>query len=170
MDLPLSPKVASLAREATLGDKGKSIIMVTRSWWYYNTKTKYNKSAPACWGEHHVDGLLQGRRNSKALAMELRLSCTNSSICKWASTKKYFWIGIESDPLHQDLAPMQLKAIKSMFNNLMSMHIKISVHICISSVRFHVVLVDYSQTYLRAFTSLQSVEAKYTHFHQPVVR
>ena len=25
----------------------------------------------------HVDGLVQERRNSKALAMELRLSCTN---------------------------------------------------------------------------------------------
>ena len=28
----------------------------------------------------HIDGLVQGRRNSSALAMELRLSCTNPSI------------------------------------------------------------------------------------------
>ena len=29
----------------------------------------------------HIDGLLQERRTSTALAMELRLSCTNPSIC-----------------------------------------------------------------------------------------
>ena len=28
----------------------------------------------------HIDGLVQERRNSSALAMELRLSCTDSSI------------------------------------------------------------------------------------------
>ena len=30
--------------------------------------------------ECHIDGLVQERRNSSALAMELRLSCTNLSI------------------------------------------------------------------------------------------
>ena len=30
--------------------------------------------------EFHVDGLVQERRNSSALAMELRLSCTNPLI------------------------------------------------------------------------------------------
>ena len=30
-----------------------------------------------------VDGLVQERRNSSALAMELRLSCTNPSICNY---------------------------------------------------------------------------------------
>ena len=30
--------------------------------------------------EDHVDGLVQERRNSSALAMELRLSCTSPSI------------------------------------------------------------------------------------------
>ena len=29
----------------------------------------------------HIDGLVQEKRNSSALAMELRLSCTNPSIC-----------------------------------------------------------------------------------------
>ena len=29
----------------------------------------------------YIDGLVQERRNSSALAMELRLSCTNPSIC-----------------------------------------------------------------------------------------
>ena len=29
----------------------------------------------------HLDGLVQERRNSIALAMELRLSCINPSIC-----------------------------------------------------------------------------------------
>ena len=31
--------------------------------------------------DHHFDGLVQERRNSSALAMELRLSCSNPSIC-----------------------------------------------------------------------------------------
>ena len=30
---------------------------------------------------HHFDGLVQERRNSIANALELRLSCTNPSIC-----------------------------------------------------------------------------------------
>ena len=34
----------------------------------------------AHWGFMHIDGLVQERRNSSALAMELRLSCTNPSI------------------------------------------------------------------------------------------
>ena len=33
----------------------------------------------------HIDGLVQGRRSSSALAMELRLSCTNPSI--WGARK-----------------------------------------------------------------------------------
>ena len=35
----------------------------------------------------HLDGLVQERRNSSALAMELHLSCTNLSI----SSSKFFW-------------------------------------------------------------------------------
>ena len=31
--------------------------------------------------EDNIDGLVQERRNSSALAMELRLSCTNLSTC-----------------------------------------------------------------------------------------
>ena len=30
---------------------------------------------------YHIDALVQEKRNSSALAMELRLSCTNPSIC-----------------------------------------------------------------------------------------
>ena len=33
----------------------------------------------------HIDGLVQERRNSSALAMELRLSCSNPSICQQSS-------------------------------------------------------------------------------------
>ena len=29
----------------------------------------------------HIDGLVQERRNSSALAIELRLTCTNPSLC-----------------------------------------------------------------------------------------
>ena len=32
----------------------------------------------------HIDGLMQERRNSGVLAMELRLSCINPSICSVA--------------------------------------------------------------------------------------
>ena len=32
---------------------------------------------------HDIDGLVQERRISSALAMELRLSCTNPSTCQW---------------------------------------------------------------------------------------
>ena len=35
---------------------------------------------PPWW--HDINGLVQERRNSSALAMELRFSCTNPSICK----------------------------------------------------------------------------------------
>ena len=31
----------------------------------------------------YIDGLVQERRNSSALAMELRLPCTNPSIYSW---------------------------------------------------------------------------------------
>ena len=31
--------------------------------------------------DYGFDGLVQERRNSSALAMELRLSCTNPSVC-----------------------------------------------------------------------------------------
>ena len=34
----------------------------------------------------HIDGLVQKRRNSSALAMELRLSCTKPSICLWLTS------------------------------------------------------------------------------------
>ena len=30
---------------------------------------------------HHIDGLVQGRRNSSALVKELQFSCTKPSIC-----------------------------------------------------------------------------------------
>ena len=38
------------------------------------------------WYSHfcHIDGLVQERHNSSVLAMELRLSCINPSICHWS--------------------------------------------------------------------------------------
>ena len=38
-----------------------------------------------CCREYYIDGLVQERRNSSALAMELHLSCTNSSIPGWTT-------------------------------------------------------------------------------------
>ena len=40
----------------------------------------------ACYRSWHIDGLVQERRNSSALAMELRLCCTNPSIWRNGST------------------------------------------------------------------------------------
>ena len=37
---------------------------------------------------HHINGLVQERRNSSALAMDLRLSCTNPSIYRTTKTPK----------------------------------------------------------------------------------
>ena len=55
---------------------------------------------PVC--HYHFDGLVQERRNSRALALELRLSCTNPSIWKSISIARgasnnsflvgYFWM------------------------------------------------------------------------------
>ena len=46
----------------------------------------------------HTDGLVQERRNSSALAMELRLSCTNPSIQSTASLQygSIFWYYIKN--------------------------------------------------------------------------
>ena len=42
--------------------------------WFIGFNFAFNTERP------YIDGLAQERRNSSALAMELRLSCTNSSI------------------------------------------------------------------------------------------
>ena len=39
--------------------------------------------------QYHSDGLVQERRNSSALAMELRLSCTNPSIQLFLTAEEY---------------------------------------------------------------------------------
>ena len=41
----------------------------------------------------HIDGLVQERRNSSAIAMELRLSCTNPSLCELHVQVKTYNIG-----------------------------------------------------------------------------
>ena len=41
------------------------------------------------WNSHHVEGLVQGRRNTSALALELRLSCTDPSILGPFSTRHW---------------------------------------------------------------------------------
>ena len=40
---------------------------------------------------HEIDGLVQERRNSSALAMELRLSCTNPSKWTIAGLMLFLW-------------------------------------------------------------------------------
>ena len=49
-------------------------------------------------GMDHLDGLVQERRNSSALAMELRLSCINPSICAhFSKTLAEHWLFIFLD-------------------------------------------------------------------------
>ena len=48
-----------------------------------------------------IDGLVQERRNSSALAMELRHSCTNPSKCRRLLTLlnlKYIWLTLVKSP------------------------------------------------------------------------
>ena len=40
-----------------------------------------------CWCKSHIEGLVQERCNSSALAMELHLSCTNPSIQEFCATR-----------------------------------------------------------------------------------
>ena len=47
----------------------------------YAVSYQGSKTAAHPWPVPHVDGLMQKRHNSFALAMELHLSCTNPSIC-----------------------------------------------------------------------------------------
>ena len=49
--------------------------------WHPNRKPSWHPSGKWRWFPYNTDGLMQKRRNSSALAMELRLSCTNPSIC-----------------------------------------------------------------------------------------
>ena len=42
--------------------------------------------------DEHFDGLVQERRNSSALAMELHLSCTKPSICEISITYDFHHI------------------------------------------------------------------------------
>ena len=46
----------------------------------YQTMTKYNSAQQTLHMILGIDGLVQERRNSNALAMELRLSCTKPSV------------------------------------------------------------------------------------------
>ena len=52
----------------------------TENWWYNHNKTKHNKTVGIFYGIYYINGLVQERRNSGALAMELRLSYTNPLI------------------------------------------------------------------------------------------
>ena len=48
--------------------------------------------------KHCIDGLVQERQNSSALAMELRLSCTHPSVCtelNWIQLNAYQRLGAE---------------------------------------------------------------------------
>ena len=54
------------------------------------TSVWYFSVVPCCSVEH-IDGLVQERPKSSALAMELRLSCTNPSTCWYVSGMARWW-------------------------------------------------------------------------------
>ena len=66
-----------------------------------------------CW-RHHIDGLVQERRNSIASAMELRLSCTNPMICcvyflgRWVSSHYTADMEAESDNIQSTYSQWSL--------------------------------------------------------------
>ena len=51
----------------------------------------------SCVADMYIDGLVQERRNSSALAMELRLCCTNPSICYWLTKVTSMKLNAKSD-------------------------------------------------------------------------
>ena len=61
--------------------KCSNMLCLMDSWMGQWIITKYRISIYTD-GRRHVDGVVQERRNSSALAMELRLSCTNPSMLK----------------------------------------------------------------------------------------
>ena len=66
---------------------GIQIFLISRLWWrQYGVKMaqatmSYSSVNEAIYGIVYIDGLVQERRNSSVLAMELCLSCTYPSIC-----------------------------------------------------------------------------------------
>ena len=67
------------------------VVVMTPPWWdevanrnqCWMMRYIGNRWSHTDCGFLHIDRLVQGRRNSSALAVELRLSCTNPSTCKW---------------------------------------------------------------------------------------
>ena len=76
-------------------DASRPLIMKTGVYWILQAISDQHLSKVIA-GPHFaldIDGLGQERRNSSALAMELRLSCTNLSIWKYPiHTEWLFWI------------------------------------------------------------------------------
>ena len=71
--------VASMYRRLSLTKRGRGIVGHSHVLWqviYVHEKEER--------GMHHINRLVQESRNSSALAMELRLSCTNPSTCTLA--------------------------------------------------------------------------------------
>ena len=63
------------------------VRLILAVWWYFRfiSPARGNHTVATMstkvWANNHIDVLVQERCNSIALAMELRLSCTNPSIC-----------------------------------------------------------------------------------------
>ena len=58
------------AQAKQFGRKYGLMTQICKTWWYSRAQQE----------AHHIDGLVQERRNLSALAMEFRLSCTVPSI------------------------------------------------------------------------------------------
>ena len=52
-------------------------------WWHHSKKKFLKKKGITVMSQEYLGGLMQERRNSSALAVELHLSCINPSICSF---------------------------------------------------------------------------------------
>ena len=90
---PISSPANTGRNSLPIGSAGRKIQYV-RPWWQWfpfwcwlnepqiSVSQAYSIGTSGKWEvEHYIDGLVQERRNSIANALELRLSCTNPSIC-----------------------------------------------------------------------------------------
>ena len=81
--------------------------------WTSNTTCSTSQEISTHW-HHHITGLVQERRNSNALKMELRLSCTNPAI--WFPVKQPWKIEVNNRYTTGNSTTMKTK-----FNQIRSM-------------------------------------------------
>ena len=115
---------------------GQNRVYIQMRWCYFSLKEIAQRMSCGL----YIDGLVQERRNSSALAMELRLSCTNQSIClaTFISGERDFKINCVSRKRTMKLVCLVIgkvyriiaERIKSYRIALRSLEIKIKMRLC----------------------------------------